>query len=253
MEEQHSQWQTEELARTFLKGVRRAIPGADFQLEVLSKIVNMWYPQPSKILDLGCGDGALGRVLLDACPGVQVVFADFSEPMLEALRNQVGRNQRATISEVNFATPAWVKGFEFERPFDVIVSGFAIHHQPDARKRGLYAEIHGLLNEGGVFLNLEHVSSATPPGSTLFDSFFVDHLLRFHRDANPGKTRPEVEEAYYQRPDKKENFLTSVETQCQWLRRIGFQDVDCFFKVFELALFGGRKASDKKMKDKKSF
>ena len=110
----------------------------------------------------------------------------------------------------------------------------------------LYAEIHGLLKEGGLFLNLEHVSSATPSGSALFDSFFVDHLFRFHRNTTPVKSRQEIEEDYYQRPDKKENLLASVELQCHWLRRIGFKDVDCFFKVFELALFGGRKASQQK-------
>ena len=41
----------------------------------------------------------------------------------------------------------------------------------------------------------------------------------------------------------KENILASVEEQCDWLRRIGYQDVDCFLKTFELALFGGRKAA----------
>ena len=40
---------------------------------------------------------------------------------------------------------------------------------------------------------------------------------------------------------KKENILATVEAQCQWLRQIGFADVDCFLKIFELALFGGRK------------
>ena len=245
MNDQHSKWQSKELAQTFLEGVRGAIPGANFQLEVLSKIVSMWRPLPSKMLDLGCGDGALGRMLLDTYPTAHMIFADFSEPMLEALRKQIGSNQRAAIMKVDFATPAWAKGFEVEKPFDVIVSGFAVHHQPDDRKKELYAEIYGLLSEGGVFLNLEHVSSATPSGSVLFDSFFVDHLLRFHRDTTPSKTRQEIEEAFYQRPDKKENILAPVETQCQWLREIGFQDVDCFFKVFELALFGGRKASHK--------
>jgi len=177
MNEQHSNWQTKELAQTFLEGVRGAIPGANFQLEVLSKIVSMWCPMPSKILDLGCGDGALGRMLLDAHPTAHMIFADFSEPMLEALRKMVGSNQRAMVIKVDFATSAWAKGIEAEKPFDVIVSGFAIHHQPDDRKRELYAEIYGFLSEGGVFLNLEHVSSATPSGSALFDSFFVDHLM----------------------------------------------------------------------------
>jgi hypothetical protein len=44
-------------------------------------------------------------------------------------------------------------------------------------------------------------------------------------------------------PAKRENILAPVEEQCRWLRLIGFADVDCFLKVFELALFGGRKVS----------
>jgi hypothetical protein len=39
--------------------------------------------------------------------------------------------------------------------------------------------------------------------------------------------------------------LALVDVQCGWLREIGFQDVDCFFKVFELALLGGRKPAHK--------
>ncbi len=247
MNQKDSKWQTKELAKTFLEGVRGAIPAANLQLEVLNKIVSMWSPAPSEILDLGCGDGVLGRMLLDAHATAHVTFADFSESMLEAAKKQIGNNQRATLIEADFSSAAWLNGFEAEKPFDVIVSGFAIHHQPDDRKKKLYSEIYGLLGEGGVFLNLEHVSSATLSVSALFDSFFVDHLFRFHRDTVPNKTRQEIEEAYYQRPDKEENILAPVETQCRWLREIGFQDVDCFFKVFELALFGGRKTSNEPM------
>jgi len=43
------------------------------------------------------------------------------------------------------------------------------------------------------------------------------------------------------RPDKAANILAPVETQCRWLRRIGFVEVDCYFKHFELAVFGGRR------------
>jgi SAM-dependent methyltransferase len=243
MSEQRSKWQSKEVAQIFLKGVRGAIPGATLQLEVLSKIINVWFPHPSRILDLGCGDGVLGRMLLDEFPMAHVVFADFSEPMLDALRKQIGNHRRATVIHADFSTPAWTQGLADKEPLDVVVSGFAIHHQPNHRKKELYAEVYECLGDGGLFLNLDHVSSATPAGTALFDSLFVDHLLRFHRNVTPNKTRREVEETYYQRPDKAENILAPVGTQCQWLREIGFQDVDCFFKILELALFGGRKAS----------
>ncbi len=238
-----SQWQTEELATTFLTDVRGAIPGADLQLQVIMKIVELWRPNTSKILDIGCGDGILGRMLLERFPEAKVTFIDFSEPMLSAVRDKVAGVRGATVLKADFSTPSWSNAVADSSPFEVIVSGFAIHHQPDYRKKALYAEIHEHLAPEGIFLNLEHVSSATPACERVFDDTFVDHLLRFHQGVNPGTTRQEVEAAFYHRPDKKENILAPVDAQCAWLREIGFEDVDCFFKLFGLALFGGRKAA----------
>jgi len=44
---------------------------------------------------------------------------------------------------------------------------------------------------------------------------------------------------FLERPDRAANILASVEDQCRWLRDIGFVEVDCFWKYFELAIFGG--------------
>jgi SAM-dependent methyltransferase len=81
-----SEWQTKELATAFLKGVRGAIPGADLHSAVVGKIVQLWCHAPSAILDVGCGDGILGRFLLDIFPSARGVFVDFSEPMLDAVK-----------------------------------------------------------------------------------------------------------------------------------------------------------------------
>ena len=243
MSPQKSRWQTEALAKTYLEGVRGAIPAAALQLEMIRKIVSAWYPKPGRVMDLGCGDGILGRMILESFPEPHVWFMDFSDTMLQAVGEQVGTNSRATILKADFSLPDWVKSVVEHAPYDLILSGFSIHHQTDQRKRELYGEVFRLLSPGGLFLNLEHVTSATPNIETLFDDFFVDHLVRFHHGSGSKQTRAEIEETYYSRPDKKENILASVESQCQWLKDIGFKDVDCFFKVFELALFGGRKKS----------
>ncbi|MEB3359509.1 MAG: class I SAM-dependent methyltransferase [Synechococcales bacterium] len=235
-----SRWQTQELAHTFLNGVRGAIPGADLQLAVIGKIAQCWQGSPTRILDLGCGNGILGRFLLNLFPSAHGVFADFSEPMLDAARQNLQDLPQTSIVQADFGSPQWVEAIAPHTPFDIVVSGFAIHHQPDDRKRAIYGEIYGLLTHGGVFLNLEHVASATAAGEQLFDDFFVDHLYAFHAQADPSVSRDTIADKYYQRPDKQENILASVEKQCRWLQELGFQDVDCFFKVFELALFGGR-------------
>lgn len=241
MNEKQSQWQTKALAQIFSEGVRGAIPGAKLQLEIIDKIAGTWCPQPFRILDLGCGDGILGRMLHSEYPAAHIFFADFSEPMLEKLRSKIGMDKGTSVIKLDFSAPTWTEAVGLEKSFDIIVSGFAIHHQPDDRKRTLYHEIYGLLNEGGLFLNLDQVSSATPSIGEIFDRFFLGHIRRFHASAKPDETMQEIEAAYYR--DKRENIPAPVETQCQWLREIGFQSVDCFFKTFELALFGGRKRS----------
>jgi ubiquinone/menaquinone biosynthesis C-methylase UbiE len=236
-----TEWQTKSLAAAFLEGVRGALPGADLQMDVIRKIVQMWCPEPRGILDLGCGDGAIGRMLMEAFPSARAVFVDFSEPMLDALRSRLDAPGRADVVLADFGSREWLDQIPGDCPLDVLVSGFAIHHQPDERKRQLYGEIYHLLEPSGVFLNMEHVASATPEVQSLFDEYFIDRLFSFHTENDPQKTRQEIAGSYYHRPDKAENILAPVGKQCEWLSELGFSDVDCFFKCFELALFGGRK------------
>jgi len=240
-----SKWKTKKLAKTFLEGVRGAIPGADLQLAVIGKIADRWCVSPKRILDLGCGDGILGQFLLDRFSFANCLLLDFSDPMLDAARKNVGSLHNATVAKVDFASPQWQNVARLHGPFDIVVSGFAIHHQPDKRKREIYTEVFSLLAPGGIFLNLEHVASATKAGQELFDDFFVDHLYDFHSRSDADANRDTIAGEYYKRPDKEENILAPVQEQCKWLTQIGFADVDCFFKVFELAIFGGRKISNK--------
>jgi len=242
-EEVKSEWQTQKLTEGFLQGVRGAIPGADLQLAVIGKITDLWCSSPSHILDLGCGNGILGKFLLTRFPKASGLFIDFSDPMLAAARQNIGGLANAAIVKADFGSPQW-RQVTAQVSFDIVISGFAIHHQPDARKQELYGEIFELLAPGGVFLNLEHVASATEAGEALFDDFFVDHLHKYKSKSDRRTDRRSIADDYYRRPDKKENILARVDDQCDWLRQIGYADVDCFFKVFELALFGGRRAAN---------
>ncbi len=236
-----SVWEIKEHAKAFLESERGAVPGAELQLEIIGKIAQHWCGSPSRILDLGCGDGILGRFLLNRFPSASGVFVDFSDPMLDAARESLGDTREAIILKADFASPKWLDSVASHKPFDIVISGFAIHHQPDERKRELYSEIYDLLSPGGIFLNLEHVDSRTPAVERLFEEFYIDHLHDFQMKSAPGNSRKAAAEIYRERPDRVEDRLASVDTQCLWLREIGFNDVDCFFKVFEIALFGGRR------------
>ena len=167
-----------------------------------------------RILDLGSGEGRLAGLLLDRLPDATAVVVDFSDEMLGRLHARFDADPRVSVCAHDLSTPLPELGV-----FDAVVSSFAIHHLVDPRKRALYEEAHARLSPGGVFLNLEHVASATPA----LHVWFLAAL---------GLTPDE---------DDPSNKLTPVETQLQWLRDIGFSDVDCHWKWRELALFAGVK------------
>jgi cyclopropane fatty-acyl-phospholipid synthase-like methyltransferase len=232
-------WKQRDVAAAFLNERSLLIPDRKRQLDVLLRVLRLAPRQPRRVLDLGAGDGILLATVLEAFPQAAGVAVDFSPLMLEQARERLASfGARAATAEADLQTPAWRQAVP-PGPFDAVVSGFAIHHLTDGRKRALYQEIYDLLPEGGVFLNAEHVASATPRLEQLFDDAMVEHLFQRRRERGEGVTPEEVRREFLERPDRAANLLAPVEEQCRWLREVGFRDVDCFWKYFELAIFGG--------------
>jgi tRNA (cmo5U34)-methyltransferase len=172
-----------------------------------------------RILDLGTGDGRLLALVRPGLaqggnPAIEAVAVDFSPAMLAAVRQRFAGDSSITVVEHNLDSSLPDIG-----RFDAVISSFAIHHLVHERKRALYAEIFARLNGGGVFCNLEHVSSPSP---SLHEKFL--HAI-----------------GYTAETEDPSNKLLDLETQLRWLREIGFSDVDCHWKWRELALLAGRK------------
>jgi len=237
-------WKEEKVAKTFLTGVRGGIPFAAEQAKVLLRLLGSLDRPITRFIDLGCGDGALAAVITENYPAASGTLVDFSAPMLEQARKRFEGAGNVKIVEGDFGSQAWVEKVKADSPFDAIVSGFAIHHQNDRNKKRIYTEALSLLAPGGLFLNLEHVASRSEWGKTIADEVFIDSVFEYNRKKGTEGTREDVVREFFERPDKDANQLTPVEVQCEWLRDAGFIDVDCFFKAFELAIFGGKRPPD---------
>jgi tRNA (cmo5U34)-methyltransferase len=165
-----------------------------------------------RILDLGTGDGRLLALLRSDRRETLFVGVDFSEVMLEGARTRFAGEERVELVEHDLAEPLPALG-----RFDAVVSSFAIHHLEHERKRALYGEVFDLLEPGGVFANFEHVASATD---------------RLHRAFFAAIGEPLEDE------DPSDRLL-DVQSQLEWLRDLGFADVDCYWKWLEMALLIG--------------
>jgi SAM-dependent methyltransferase len=165
-----------------------------------------------RVLDLGCGDGRLAALVLGARPAAtEAIGLDHSPPMIERARERFRDDDRVTIVDHDLGEP-----LPAQDAFDVIVSGFAIHHLEHERKRSLFREVVAQLRPGGAFVNLEVVQCATP----------------------------ELHEEFNRRIDRAggdpEDVLADIESQLGWMRAAGLEQVDCNWRWRGFALLVGQ-------------
>jgi SAM-dependent methyltransferase len=160
-----------------------------------------------RFLDLGTGDGRMVALVRGRHPEARAVGLDASEPMLARAAGRFATDPLVELRAHELGLPLPVEG-----PFDAVVSGLAIHHLEDERKRGLFGELKALLAPGGVFANLDLVSSTSPQIHE-----------RFRREIGRAEDDPS-------------DRLAGLAEQIGWLRDAGFSEVDCHFKWLVLAL-----------------
>ena len=234
-------WKLPAIVNRYLS-YRAAIPLAQEQISVMMSILKSRGRPVERFFDLGCGDGILAAAILGEYPNAQGVLVDFSLPMLKQARQQLkDYDNQLAFENLDYGNPDWANYMRSYAPFDVAVSGYSIHHQPDERKREVYAEIYSLLKPGGWFINIEHVSSVAQLNIDLFEHHYVSARYAIEKQNDGTRTFEELAEEYKNRPDKAANILAPTELQCDWLREIGYEEVDCYMRIFELAVFGGRK------------
>lgn len=111
---------------------------ARFVSDLAAGVFDWLAPQArERILDVGCGDGALTQRIADA--GAEVTGVDISEPLLEAAR------QRGL--DVQFAD---VTALPFDGVFDAVFSNAVLHWVKDAEQAA--RSIHKALKPGGRFI-----------------------------------------------------------------------------------------------------
>jgi SAM-dependent methyltransferase len=110
---------------------------------------------PIKALDVGAGYGLLSQQVLEVFPHARVTLQDYSEPMFEYARQRL-TNYRSRISfaRCDLRNPEWNR--DLGSPFDLIVSGLAIHNLRDASlMKSCYRAIKALLHPHGIFLDYD--------------------------------------------------------------------------------------------------
>jgi tRNA (cmo5U34)-methyltransferase len=236
-------WRSSSLVDLYLARLREALPMHHPQIEIMIRLIATARTPVARFLDLGCGDGILGAALLERFPLAHGVFADASDDVLQIARTKLQPySPQLAFLTLDLGGETWQNTVAPYGPFDVVVSGYAIHHLPDRDKRRVYRAIHALLRPGGRFINIEYVAAPSVAGEDMFMAYLIDHAYAAAPQYGSMMTQTQVTGAVEDLMHRPDDRPALVEEQCAWLRALGFADVDCYFKLFGFAVFGGRRA-----------
>jgi SAM-dependent methyltransferase len=218
-------WADESFVAYWLDRESTRSPDRVRQFAVVRSLIPRRPEEAFSYIDVAGGDGSLDEVLLAKFLKARLTLVDGSETMVDGARQRLEPfGDRVTVVRADLSGPDWLSAVP--GPFDCAVSTIALHNlRAGGRVRALYAEIFSLLAEGGFFLNFDYVRPPSPAlrpfsqwATTDPDACYIAH--------SSGTTSP-----------------GTLLEQFAWLHEAGFVAVDCFWKQFAAAAFGGFKGS----------
>ncbi|ASC69555.1 Cyclopropane mycolic acid synthase 3 [Halomicronema hongdechloris C2206] len=184
-----------------------------------------------KILDLGCGWGAMMRFLQDAGHCGELTGFTLS-------RKQLTYNQKLglNVSLTNFITAVW----EHE-PYDRILSIGALEHVRPKELKGLYQKMYDALAPGGLavhqFFSFER--EPYPALAILMQLFFPGSLLVIHRDhieaAESVGFRITHDSIHDYKPTLRAWYERLIENQKKALKLVGLEVYNRYMTFFPVA------------------
>ena len=218
----------EQEAPEFDQIIMKLIPYYPQMLDAL--ISSVPFPKNKKIkaIDLGCGTGTIAKRIKESFPLATIHCVDIAENMIE-----VAKQKLSAYSDITYEK-ADLSNYSFIDSYDVVLSSLALHHLLiDNDKKDFYAKVYKALNLGGVFYNADNVTGSN---EAIQDNNMV-HWKWFMRKT---VSEDEIEEKWLVKY-KEEDHPAQLMKQLNWLKDIGFKDMDVVWKYFNFAVFGGYK------------
>jgi tRNA (cmo5U34)-methyltransferase len=233
----NSRWSDSRFAQEYRDQADGYVPERRKLIEIAQSVYRYFVrsSQPRRILDLGCGDGLMVQELLKVDDSIDATLVDGSQEMLKAASKRLAVFEKmhcinASFQELLAQDP--LKG-----TFCFVVSSLAIHHLVMEQKTALFKCIHRHLDTDGLFLNIDVVLSPTNDLEDFYLALWKEWIDTHTADSQKASLLP-VPQQY---KDNSDNTPDPLIPQLQALERIGFKNVDCYYKNGIFAMFGGTK------------
>jgi SAM-dependent methyltransferase len=138
------------------------LPDREERFRVMLDMVEAFAGPEPRVLDLACGTGTITARLLDRFPGAVSTGVDLDPALLMIARGTFAGDDRVTLVEADLTDPDWPALLPYDT-YDAVLTATALHWLRTGPLHTLYGRLAGLVREGGVFLNADHMIDDTTP------------------------------------------------------------------------------------------
>jgi tRNA (cmo5U34)-methyltransferase len=177
-----------------------------------------------RVLDLGAGTGLFSWHVLEEYPAATFTLCDLAPKMLEIARQRFA----AYPGQFTYLIEDY-RQISADQKFDLVISSLSIHHLSDQDKRALFARIYSLLEDDGLFINIDQVWGPTE----YWQTHYWDQWLEKVRCS--GASEDQIEASVQRR--KEYDREASLADQLQWLGQAGFSQMDYVYKHAFIGVF----------------
>jgi tRNA (cmo5U34)-methyltransferase len=180
-----------------------------------------------RVLDLGAGTGLFASFVAQHYTNAEFTLYDISDKMLDEARKRFSDSRTKVTYVVRDYSREAIEG-----RFDLVISALSIHHVAHADKENLFKRLFECIDANGMFINADQVMGATPSIDELYRSTWLKQI-------RTNGVTDEMLAAALER--MKEDKMSTLSDQLDWLRKAHFSEVTCWYQNFSLVVYSGCK------------
>lgn len=138
------------------------MPDREERFRVMLDMVEAFVGPRPRVLDLACGTGSITDRLLKRFPEATSTGVDLDPALLAIARGYFDGDERVTFVTADLKDPDWAEGLPYDS-YDAVLTATALHWLHVEPLAALYRRIGGLVGDGGMFMNADHMIDTETP------------------------------------------------------------------------------------------
>ncbi|GGY89076.1 class I SAM-dependent methyltransferase [Streptomyces poonensis] len=138
------------------------LPDREERFGVMLDMVEALVGTAPRVLDLACGTGSITARVLARFPEANSTGVDLDPALLTIAEGTFADDPRVTLVTADLTDPEWVTRLPYDS-YDAVLTATALHWLRAEPLAALYGRLAGLVRDGGVFMNADHMPDPATP------------------------------------------------------------------------------------------